>query len=523
MSLRLAAFALASSLTIGACASRDATHGPDGVVIPVSPLPARRRTSQPNDDEGAPPRAVRPKDPSFPVVTRSTLANGLAVAVVPSRALPLVQLRVVLGAGANYGGAAVGEITAELLSEGDRRAVIATIDTDVDFDRTVLRTEVTADHVEDALALLAERVRTPRFEAKALKLVEQREEDEAREKARSDGSWVATRAAFAALFDPCAEASLESCAHPYASFERTPSDVAAITLDLVNAFHARFYVPKNTEVIVVGDVDAGDVTRWVARSFGDWSAPMADAGAPALSFPAARPSFGPRVIVARRAKHAASDILVVSRAPPRSSPSFAAARVVTALLGDVPASRLSRALGGADPLARGARAFLVELAHGEQPLFAYGRTSTAKTGLAVEAILQQLAALTETIPTTELELARAFTSGALAMRIGGLGAVADMLVAQRSLGLADGSLDALRSAARDVSAEDAMAIARQMFHRDRALIVVAGDADFIAPILTHFGEVTVVDPVNDFRPERTLDADPSAPLEQPAEGAHLTP
>ena len=44
---------------------------------------------------------------------------------------------------------------------------------------------------------------------------------------------------------------------------------------------------------------------------------------------------------------------------------------------------------------------------------------------------------------------------------------------------------------------------------------VAGDAAVIGPMLSHFGEVKVVDPTRDFARERTIPMDANAPLEVP--------
>ena len=43
-----------------------------------------------------------------------------------------------------------------------------------------------------------------------------------------------------------------------------------------------------------------------------------------------------------------------------------------------------------------------------------------------------------------------------------------------------------------------------MYTTDKALVVVAGDADVIAPELAKFGEVTVVDPEKEFKTMRTV-------------------
>ena len=45
------------------------------------------------------------------------------------------------------------------------------------------------------------------------------------------------------------------------------------------------------------------------------------------------------------------------------------------------------------------------------------------------------------------------------------------------------------------------------------MLVVAGDAAVIGPMLSHFGQVKVVDPTRNFERIRTIAMDASAPLE----------
>jgi hypothetical protein len=94
-----------------------------------------------------------------------------------------------------------------------------------------------------------------------------------------------------------------------------------------------------------------------------------------------------------------------------------------------------------------------------------------------------------------------------------IGSIADLLAQQSSMGLPDGYWDSYRAAVRAVDPALANASARVVFRPQASLIVVAGDADLIAPPLTHFGDVTVVDPTQEFRTTKTLAMDLAAPLE----------
>jgi hypothetical protein len=94
-----------------------------------------------------------------------------------------------------------------------------------------------------------------------------------------------------------------------------------------------------------------------------------------------------------------------------------------------------------------------------------------------------------------------------------IGSIADMVTTQARLGLPDGYWDRYRAAVRQVTQTATGAESAKLFHPDTVLVVVAGDADVIAPALAHFGDVTVVDPMKELVTTKTLPKNESAPLE----------
>jgi len=107
-------------------------------------------------------------------------------------------------------------------------------------------------------------------------------------------------------------------------------------------------------------------------------------------------------------------------------------------------------------------------------------------------------------------------SDVFAIRMETIGSIADMIAQEIVFGLPDGYWDAYRAALRATDAVQVDASAAKIFRPEQALLVVAGDAEIIAPVLSRFGEVTVVDPEQEFRAVRTLAMDPNAPLEAPS-------
>src|SRR5690606_7134139 len=119
-----------------------------------------------------------PMRPSpFPPIARGTLPNGLELAVVEARALPIVQVRLVVRAGTATDGEMSGlaRLTALWLREGGTKALPsdvllerieslgANLSVRVGADAVVFAMAVPRRHVEEALSLLGQVVLEPRF------------------------------------------------------------------------------------------------------------------------------------------------------------------------------------------------------------------------------------------------------------------------------------------------------------------------------------------------------------------------
>jgi zinc protease len=499
--------------SVAACAAPSASIGPQVVDMAI---PSPRGSSSPAHarSEETPPAPLASRDSPFPGVSRTRLASGLDVAVAEAHALPLVQVRVLVRAGSGYGGVAgAAEITADLLKDGGTRTMSsaqvlerveslgATLSVDVDMDSSRLGLAVPKDKLDAALSILAEVVAAPAFDERELGKLKGRKKDEAKDNARSNGTWMATRALFHELY---------AQENPYSTYDLVPSEIARINALTVRDFHRRYWVPKNSSVILVGDVDAAAASKAVEKAFGAWRG----GEPPKQSFPPSIPLARTRVVLVSRPKSAQSDILVTSVIPPRTAPEWPALRVANQVLGGGPSGRLFQDVREQRSLAYSAQSRILELAHGEQPLVAYVGTQTAKTGLALAAALEDIERMTSSPPSGgETQAARRYLSDVFAIRMETIGSIADLLAQQSSMGLPDGYWETYRAAVRATDAAQAGAAAARMFKPSQSLVVVAGDADVVAPVLVHFGDVTILDPEQEFRAAKTLPMDATAPLE----------
>jgi predicted Zn-dependent peptidase len=504
---QLRALAAVAAVTAGCGGTGAASFGPTKVEIPASAgalRPATESTSVPTAMSVPPPSGATKESP-FPAVARAKLANGMGVDVVTSHTLPIVQVRVLVRAGSGYGPSpGVATLTGDMLKDGGTRAMtsaellrrVETLGADLgvatDFDATVLSMAVTKVQLPEALEILSQVIREPRFDNDELRKLKARTSDEVQGAARSSGSYTATRMVFHELFP-------EKGA--YGTYSLVPSEVAKVDAAAVREFHRRFYVPKATTLVLAGDVDEAAAKALAEKKFGGWTG----GEPPKVEFAPPRAPGKPRVVIAHRPKSVQSDVYVAMIAPPRKTPEWPAVRVANQVLGGGVASRLFTDVREQRSLAYSTSAQVLELAHGDQPLVAYAGTETSKTAQAVRGLLENLAGMVSSPPTqAETTSARGYISDVFAIRMETIGSIADLVVTQESFGLPDGYWDAYRKQVRATEPAEAESAAKKMYTTDRAIIVVAGDAGVIAPELAKYGEVTVVDPEKEFKTMRTV-------------------
>lgn len=504
----LVVLALAASSACGE--PKVATTGPGKIDLPMTDGLGRPRSNVSGKGERqSPPSSGAAKEAPFPNLSRSKLANGMGVDVVTVKTLPIVQVRVLVRAGAGYAGAGPGvaETTASMLKDGGTRLLssaevlrrVETLGADLSVrsenDGTVLSLALTKDKVGEGLGILSQVVREPRFDEGELKKLKGRMTDEVEGTLRSSGSWTARWLMFRELYPEN---------HPYRVHGPLPSQIAKIDGNQIREFHRKLFVPKATTLILAGDIDELAARDLAQKHFGSWTG----GEPPKVDFPAPKPIGGDklRVLIAHRPKSVQSDVFVAMFAPERASDRWAHVRVANQVLGGGVASRLFSDVRETRSLAYSTTSQIIEVAHGQQPLIAYAGTESSKTSQAVTGLLENLAKMKSSPPSsTEVQTARRYLSDIFAIRMETVGSIAEMVVTQETFGLPDGYWDSYRQRLKATEPNDASEMSSQIF-TDKGLLIVSGDAEVIGSDLAKFGEVTVVDPEKEFKTLRTIPA-----------------
>ncbi|HXH28567.1 MAG TPA: pitrilysin family protein, partial [Candidatus Polarisedimenticolia bacterium] len=259
--------------------------------------------------------------------------NGLTLLVVERHDLPLIEMRMLVGAGAATdpaGKEGVANLTGRLLRRGTATRSAAQFAEEVEFvggtlevtvgkEATVVAGEFASRDAEVAFNLMADMLQHPAFKA------EEFDKERALVLADLVGRLDDPEALAGQAFDAWLFGS-----HPYGR----PADgwqksVSALTRDDVAAFYGSFYAPNNALLAVVGDIGAGQAAQKVQKYFGDWKKRAVNE--PKL--PDVAPLAGRKVLLLDKPDATQTQIRFGNIALRRADPDFLPLEVANAILG----------------------------------------------------------------------------------------------------------------------------------------------------------------------------------------------
>ncbi|HEX5041836.1 MAG TPA: pitrilysin family protein [Candidatus Polarisedimenticolaceae bacterium] len=279
---------------------------------------------------------------------RTTLSNGIPVLLVRTGSVPLVDVRLVVRAGATsdpVGRPGLADWTAAMLLEGaagkDPLAFAEAVDrlgarlsVVTGWDASTLALHAPLSRLEPALALMADAALRPSLRAEDWKRLAERRATaflEARDDPGDLSAFAVARAVWGAE-------------HRYGvPVQGSPASLAGATLEQVAAFHRTQWRPDRAVLVVAGAVERDQVFPLLERTFGSWKA-----GGPApperqISMPVTRrpPRKGFEVILVDRPGAAQSVLSAAGRTSETLRPFDPANAVMNNLLGGSFTSRLN--------------------------------------------------------------------------------------------------------------------------------------------------------------------------------------
>ena len=438
----------------------------------------------------------------FPPMRSVRLSSGLAMRTVEHPGPPVVTFRLLMPVGSASdptGQAGLASLTAGLLDEGsDARPALelhAALDriggrfgVEVGSDATRVSLTTLSRFAVDALALLAEIVTRPRFDETDVARVRDLRRSRVRQLRTVPGA-VADRVFLETLYPQ----------HPYGHLGiGTEHSLVGLTATDVRQFHQDAYQLGRATLIAVGALTHEGFIEAAERAFGE--VPVRPVSAAVVVDPAGLPPPGPpsaRIVLVDRPGAVQSELRVGHVAVARRTPDYYALQVLNMVLGGQFVSRLNLRLREEKGYTYGVRtAFDCRRAPG--PFAVQGSVQSGATVESLQEVFTQMDAVGGDRPPTpaELDVARSALTRGFARGFETAGQVARGIEGLVLHGLGEDYYDRFVGEVEAVDGSAVTAAAAAHLHADRAVAVIVGPADEIAPGLgvLDLGEPVRVEP-----------------------------
>jgi len=402
--------------------------------------------------------------------------------------LPLVTVSVVMNAGEALledGSAGLAVLSGSALEGGSEgmtgpelaealEGIGTGLSVQTGWDATAVSLTCLADRMEEAVALLSEALLRPAFPEDEVARLRDQRLAAIRQRRMDPGS----------LADDAAADFIFSESVPYhRPLAGIPSSVEGIGPEQIREFVDRHYEPSRAGLVVVGDVDLGEVQALAGRYFGDWEGRPAQE--PDLSF---EPRFRERrVFIVDRPGSVQSEIRIGQVGTPRSTAHYFPLRIFNTVLGGAFTSRLMLNLREEQGYTYGVRSRF-SFRRGAGPFGISTAVATEVTAPAIRETLVELNGLIERGPEQEeVERARDFIAGVFPLGLETTGQVASRISELLVYDLPDDYFGSYRDRIRAVSRQGALEAGRAVLRPEELVIVVVGDAEQIREPLQDLG------------------------------------
>jgi predicted Zn-dependent peptidase len=428
-------------------------------------------------------------------IRRHTFANGLTLACVEQRELPMVALEIAIRAGAalddpRHAGRAV--MVAEMLDEGTTTCDVMQIADEIDYlgahlsisagwDSTVLALHVLSNRLPPALDVMADVLLRPSFPQAEFER-KRRERLSALLQDRDEARIVANRALARGVF---------GADHPYGMpATGTYATIQALQLADVRAFYEEHYRPANAFVVAVGDVDFQQLVVALDGYFAQWQG----AAPPRQPVPAA-PVPSRRVLLVDKPRAAQAEVRVGHTAPERATPDYFPLVVMNTLLGGAFTSRLNLKLREEMAVTYGASSKFGWRTQGGI-FWAASAVNTSAAAAAAAVMLEEMNRMrTERIAVDELERAAQYIAYGLPRSFETAEDVAAHLREQMLHGFPADYWARYVDRILEVTPQQVAAVAARHLQPDRAVAVIVADRGAVEADLRarHIGEIMLTE------------------------------
>jgi len=432
-------------------------------------------------DRSKPPTIGAPPRLNLPEIQKRMLSNGLAVWLVESHEVPLVQINLLLKAGAAddpAGKFGLASLTAAMLDEGaGSRSSLeladavdflgASLATTASFDASAVRLNVPVARLKDALPLMADVVLRPTFPAAELERLRQ-ERLTALVQAKDDPASVAPLAFVRTVF---------GATHRYGTgIAGSEATLKGFTVQDLKSFHTAMYQPGNAVLLVVGDVKLDAIVPQLEMQFGSWKG-TSPARTPVPQAPQVAQG---QITIVDMPGAEQSQIRIGWVGVPRSTPDYFTIEVLNTILGGSFTSRLNQNLREEHQYSYGASSrFDMRLSAGA--FQAGAGVQTDKTAEALKEFFNELNGILKPVPDEELTKAKNYAALSFPSEFETSGDLSAKMEEMVVFGLPDTFFGAYVDNLQKVTAAAVQKAAETHIQPKRFAVVVVGDRKVIEP------------------------------------------
>jgi len=420
---------------------------------------------------------------------KAKLDNGLSIIMVEHHELPVVAIELLVKSGSvrdPHGKSGLAHIVAQLLREGTRSKdslgisegidfIGGSLSVDCEYDSSSVTTMALVKHFKTILDLVSEVARFPAFQSKEIEF----HRDKAitsvlREK--DDKTSIAGRHFSEMLYG----------AHPYAHPPiGTVEGLKAISKNEIIHFHKSNYLPNNSILTVVGDIDPANTLAAIKETFGDWK----KGNVQEFILTSIPEINGYKIRIIDKPDLTQTEILLGHPGITRDDPDYFPIMLLNYIFGRGPTSRLYTRIRADKGLTYGANSrFAMRKLRGPFYIRTYSKNETAIETLRL--VLDELKKLKSNgVTKEELDSAKSYFVGHFPLSMETPAQIAAKIIDQEFYGLPEDYLDKYLDNIKAVSMEDIDRAIKRILDPENVVITLVSRAEDIMEETKALGEV----------------------------------
>jgi len=425
----------------------------------------------------------------LPPFEKAVLKNGLTVYLMEQHEVPMINVSVIIPAGAIYDNTQSGlaNMTATSLMFGTKSMTKTQLQERLDFVGATVNTfsskefaglgaQFAAKDKDKVLDIVRDILLTPTFDEKEF------EKGKVLLLAQLDRASESPRSVINNFYDQLSYGS-----HVYANpVSGRPQTVSKITAADAARFYKSNYVPNASAIAVVGDFKTADMKSTLNKLLGSWqkgSIPSNKANSPVQAANATK------VLLVNKSDAKETTFIIGGPGVPRSNPDYVAIEVVNTLFGGRFTSMLNDELRVNTGLTYGANSSFSRLKNaGTFQISTF--TALKNTEAAIDKALEVLNKLhTNGIDEKSLTSAKNYIKGGFPPRYETSGQLANLLTQMFWYGFDESFINNFQKNVDELNVEKAKQIIAKYYPKNNLQFVLVGKADEIRKIAAKYGTV----------------------------------